>query len=360
MHIDVLYKCQGVIFMLAKKRLNGVKEGEEFEKIPKFIWHVDEENISQRESLAKNQIAYLDIQIRHYANNGFVKCYDTIEYILPEVLAHFQEKGFGLCQDKIAWKNATFGEALDCYEIANRAFLKKIAEEISYMQKYGYESSFKFSSLHIHCKNAIKILEDLGYHICTKGKQLIISVKYAKESVLNGHIINLPSAVEVKKLCYDKQKQIIDDLIENSVNEGLNEIVIPLKYDLKEFLSEVREYYLASGYFVNDDIISWHYDTKCQYLDSLILKNIYRKITIDTSLKSVAIIVRQHITSQVVEKLLQDGYDVYTFSDITLISWENADVNDVGKRHFSSEKFSIDNVSESFADSILQELLKSY
>ena len=164
----------------------------------------------------------------------------------------------------------------------------------------------------------------------------------------------------MKKICYDRQKQIIDDLIENSVNEGLNEVTIPLKYDLKEFLSEVREYYLSSGYFVNEDTISWSHATKCQNLDSLILKNIYRKITIETNLKSVAIIIKQRVTSQVIEKLLQDGYDVYTFSDATLISWENADANQVGKRHFSSEKFSIDNVSESFADSIVEELLKQH
>lgn len=331
--------------MLAKERLNVIKD-------------VDEDNVLQREKLAKLQIAYLDTQIRHYTNNGLVKCYDTIEYILPEVLSYFHEKGFGLCHDKIAWKNATFGEALDCYEIANRAFLRKVAEEIDYMQKYGYESTFKFSVSHIHCKKAIKILEDLGYHIFTKGKQLIVSVKHAKESTLNGHIIRLPYAMELKKICYDRQKQIIDDLIENSINEGLNEVIIPLKYDLREFLSEVREYYLSSGYLVNEDTISWNHATKCQYLDSLIIKNIYRKITIDTNTKSVAIIIRQHVTSQVIEKLLQDGYDVYIFSDAILISWKNADINDVGKRHFSSEKFRIDNVSESFADSIFLQLLK--
>ena len=349
----------GVIFMLAKERLNHLREVEAEIEPKTFIGNLEvseKEDISVRERVAKIQITYLNSQIRHYTNSGLVKCYNTLEYILPEVLSHFHEKGFGLCQDKITWKNATFGEALDCYEIANRAFLKKVVEEISYMQKNGYKSTFKFSASHIHCKKAIKILEDLGYHIFTKGKQLIVSVKHAKESTLNGHIISLPSAIEVKKICYDRQKQIIDDLIENSVNEGLNEVTIPLKYDLKEFLSEVREHYIATGYVVNEDTISWDHTVKDEHLDTAVLNNIYSKIRRDIHLKSVAIIVKQYVTIQVIEKLLADGYDVYTFSDATLISWENADANQVGKRHFSSEKFSIDKVSATFVDSILLQL----
>ena len=345
--------------MLANEALNYVKKSQEYTETQKISCSTEETDgidISEREKLVKMQIAYIDRKIRHYANIGFMKCYDTLEYILPEVLNHFYEKGFGLCRDRISWKNATFGEALDCYEIANIAFLKKVAEEIRYIQKCGYETSFRFSSSHIHCTKAIKVLEDLGYHIFTKGKQLTISVKRAKSSVLNVRIPNLPSAIELKQICYDRQKQIIDDLIEASVNEGVNEAVIPIKYDLKEFLSEVMECYLSNGYFVNQDTISWNHATKDEQLDIVLLRSIYSKIKAYLHLQSTAIVLKQHVTTQVIEKLLVDGYDVYSFNDATVISWENANVNVAGKRYFSSERFNIDNVSETLSRSILLQL----
>ena len=95
--------------MLANEALNYVKKSQEYtetQKISCSTEETDEIDISEREKLVKMQIAYIDRKIRHYANIGFMKCYDTLEYILPEVLNHFYEKGFGLCRDRISWKNA--------------------------------------------------------------------------------------------------------------------------------------------------------------------------------------------------------------------------------------------------------------
>lgn len=306
-----------------------------------------------REKIVLIQISHIQNRIKHYSNNGYMKCYENIEYILPETLEHFQKEGFGLCHGKISWKNATFGQAHQYYEISNRMFLKKVSEEIEYILKSGYETSFIFPRQHIHCDKAIKILEDLGYHIIVQGRQIKLSVKNAKPSILKGGIINLPTAMEVKNICCENQKRIINDLIEENVQLNLNEAVIPLKYDLREFLSEVKDYYLANGFLLNEDAISWNHMTKGDELTVPILNNIYSKIRKYSKQNAIAVFVKHVVTTEVVSKLLSNGFDVFIFNDGILISWENASKGQKGKRVSDSENFNIDKLSQTVANSIL-------
>lgn len=329
--------------MLATEALKNGKESQKLDEHP-------------REKIASIQIVYIKQKIRHYTNEGFVKCYEIFPYILPEVIEYFEQNGYGLCNGKISWKNATFGEALHNNGIANRMFLKKVAEEINYTLKSGYTTTYKFPLRHIHCKNAINTLKDLGYEVIQDGRQLVLSVKDAKESVLKGHIINLPYAIEVKESCYRAQKRIINDLIEVNVQLGFNKAVIPLKYEIGEFLPEVFEYYLSKGFDIKQDTISWNHLNNAEELAYPLLNSIYSKVKRYSTLNSVAIVLKQTITDEVMQKLLLAGYNLYVFSDSTIISWENDNLISGGEKIVSNEELNIEGLPQSLASSILLQI----
>lgn len=305
------------------------KEALEKSKMVKCIENVNED---KEKDVDTKQINYIKQEILYYSHNGYMRIYKQF-YILPEVLEYYLRQGYTLCQGCISWKNATYGDALESNILANEAFIKKVSRTMFDTVHCGCRSRFDFSKSHKHCTGAINLLENLGYTVFEEKEFLVVS--FVEPTDANYDKIpddcRLPIAKDAKNNCIRKQIQLIDALIEKSVYIGYLSASIS---SLSIVLNEVIQHYTSLGYQFTNDSITWDNPTEGEALEkrnSVFVKKIHVEIERACYKRKTSLFLNYQLSSAVITKLLNEGYNITIYTDGIVVSWDKAFDNSIGK-----------------------------